>query len=411
MPEFPALTEEEFRRLCEFLYRRTGMVFTEAKRYYVERRVVERMTATGSGSFASYFARLRADAQGEIEQFINAFTVNETYFYREDHQLQCLTTDLLAERVRHKRKGDAIRIWSAPCSTGEEPYSIAMWLLENWPLVDDYEIEIIGSDIDTAVLEAARARRVRQARADAPVAVPDRKVLRAGRRGQLADPRRPARSVQFSAVNIVEPGETRPYGQFDVIFCRNVLIYFDDASRRVAAENLYENLLPGGFICLGHTESMSRISPLFEVRRFADAIVYQRPAAGMRVMDPQKTILVVDDASLVRLYLSLDARGGGFHVVDEALNGLEALEKLLTSRVDLLIVDINMPQMDGLTFLDAAAEESRARVHSGARHQHGIRGSGFRGGARRRRQLLPGQADRPAKCCVEFAAMLCGVRA
>ena len=86
--------------------------------------------------------------------------------------------------------------------------------------------------------------------------------------------------MQFSAANIVELNETRPYGQFDVIFCRNVLIYFDDASRRIAAENLYENLLPGGFICLGHTESMSRISPLFEVRRFADAIVYQRPAAG-----------------------------------------------------------------------------------------------------------------------------------
>ncbi len=85
-------------------------------------------------------------------------------------------------------------------------------------------------------------------------------------------------SVRFTRVNIVEPAETRPHGRFDVIFCRNVLIYFDDASRRVAAENLYENLAPGGYICLGHAESMSRISPLFDVRRFADAIVYQRPA-------------------------------------------------------------------------------------------------------------------------------------
>jgi chemotaxis protein methyltransferase CheR len=81
-------------------------------------------------------------------------------------------------------------------------------------------------------------------------------------------------------VNIVDAGETRPNGRFDVIFCRNVLIYFDDASRRMAAENLFENLEPGGYICLGHTESMSRITPLFEVRRFADAIVYQRPREG-----------------------------------------------------------------------------------------------------------------------------------
>jgi chemotaxis protein methyltransferase CheR len=84
-------------------------------------------------------------------------------------------------------------------------------------------------------------------------------------------------SVRFTSVNIVDPAQTRQHGRFDVIFCRNVLIYFDDASRRVAAENLYENLAPGGYICLGHSESMSRISPLFEVCRFADAIVYRRP--------------------------------------------------------------------------------------------------------------------------------------
>jgi chemotaxis protein methyltransferase CheR len=280
VPESSALNEDEFRRLCDFLYRRTGMVFTEAKRYYVERRVVERMSATGSGSFASYFARLRTDVQGEIEQFVNAFTVNETYFYREDHQLKCLSTDLLTERIRHKKKTEPIRIWSAPCSTGEEPYSVAMWLLENWPLVDEYEIEIIGSDIDTAVLEAARAgifgkRALMRLTPD----LVEKYFARLGDENwRILDELRS--SVQFSPANIVESKETRPFGQFDVIFCRNVLIYFDDASRRVAAENLFENLLPGGFICLGHTESMSRISPLFEVRRFADAIVYQRPAAG-----------------------------------------------------------------------------------------------------------------------------------
>ena len=97
------VSEEEFRRLCEFLYRRTGMVFTETKRYYVERRVKERMHATGAASFASYFARLRIDDLGEVEQFVNAFTVNETYFYREMHQLRCLTTDLLARRSRDGR--------------------------------------------------------------------------------------------------------------------------------------------------------------------------------------------------------------------------------------------------------------------------------------------------------------------
>ena len=277
MAEPAPATEEEFRRLCEFLYRRTGMVFTDAKRYFVQRRLADRMSAAGATSFTSYFARLRSDMGGEVEQFINAFTVNETYFYREDHQLRCLTTDLLAQRTRAKPPGEPIRIWSVPCSTGEEAYSLAMWLLENWTQVDAYDIEIVGSDIDTSALASARegvfAKRALMRLT--PELVAKYFVPVGPEHWRIVDDLR--QSVRFTPVNLVEPAETRPHGRFDVVFCRNVLIYFDDASRRVAAENLYENLLPGGYICLGHAESMSRISPLFEVCRYADAIVYQRP--------------------------------------------------------------------------------------------------------------------------------------
>jgi chemotaxis protein methyltransferase CheR len=277
MTDPPQMTEDEFRRLAEFLYRRTGMVFTESKRYYVERRVWERMDATSSPSFPVYFAYLRSEVRDEVEQLINAFTVNETYFYREDHQLACLTADLLRERVATKRPGDPIRIWSAPCSTGEEPYSIAIWLLENWKDVDTFDIEIVGSDIDTRVLDAA-AEGIFGKRALmklSPELIARYFHELDNEQWQILDDLR--QSVRFSRVNLIETKETRPQGRFDVIFCRNVLIYFDDESRRVAAENLYDNLLPGGFICLGHTESMSRISPLFEVCRYSEAIVYRRP--------------------------------------------------------------------------------------------------------------------------------------
>jgi chemotaxis protein methyltransferase CheR len=274
------ITEDEFRKLAEFLYRRTGMVFNEAKRYYVERRILDRMAATSSDTFAGYFIILRGEMRREVEHLINAFTVNETYFYREDHQLECLARDLLPDRVRSKRPGEAIRIWSAPCSTGEEPYSIAMWLLENWLLVDTYDIEIVGSDIDTRVLEAAaNGTYGKRALMRLPADVIAKYFHQVDEHNwQILDDLR--QSVQFSRVNIMETRETRPQGRFDVIFCRNVLIYFDDESRRIAAENLFENLLPGGYICLGHTESMSRISPLFEVCRFSDAIVYRRPKEG-----------------------------------------------------------------------------------------------------------------------------------
>ncbi|WP_375775919.1 CheR family methyltransferase [Bradyrhizobium sp. ma5] len=271
------ITEDEYRKLAEFLYRRTGMVFTQTKRYYVERRILDRIDATSSQSFAAYFAYLRSELRDEVEHLINAFTVNETYFYREDHQLACLSADLLKERTAAKQLGDTIRIWSVPCSTGEEPYSIAIWLLENWKDVDAYDIEIVGSDIDTRVLQAAGegifGKRALMRMSPELIGRYFRGLD--AERWQILDDLR--QSVRFSRVNLIETRETKPQGQFDVIFCRNVLIYFDDESRRIAAENLYDNLLPGGFICLGHTESMSRISPLFEVCRYSGAIVYRRP--------------------------------------------------------------------------------------------------------------------------------------
>jgi chemotaxis protein methyltransferase CheR len=270
------LRAADLQRFCEYLYRQTGMVFGEVKRYYVERRLAERRAATGCKGFADYFARLRGDPQ-ELEALINAFTVNETYFYREEHQLRCLSRSLLPEIVRTKGPGDRIRIWSVPCSTGEEPYSIAIWLLENWPMVDAYNVEIVGSDINTAVLDHAAAgfygaralARLPKATADSYFG-PEQRGVR-----EIIDDLK--ESVTFTKVNLMDSAAMAREGRFEIVFCRNVLIYFDDASRSAAAANLFAALQPGGFICLGHTESMARISERFETRRFPDAVVYQRP--------------------------------------------------------------------------------------------------------------------------------------
>ena len=215
--------------------------------------------------------------QGEVEQLINIFTVNETYFYREEHQLRCLSRSLLPEIVQGRKPGDLVRIWSVPCSTGEEPYSIAIWLLENWPMVDAYHIEIVGSDIDTRVLLEAQAGNYgERALSRLPPDVVER-YFDPGQDGQRRLIQDLRESVKFTSANLVDAASVAAQGQFDVIFCRNVLIYFDDASRLLAANNLYDSLHPGGYICLGHTESMTRISKRFDLRRFEDAIVYQRP--------------------------------------------------------------------------------------------------------------------------------------
>jgi chemotaxis protein methyltransferase CheR len=272
-----AITEPEYRKFCEYFYRRTGISFGENKRYFVDKRLIERMQKTKTENFERYFDGLRRrDANAEIEHLTNLLTVNETYFYREDHQLECLASGILPELAAGRRKGDRIRIWSMPCSTGEEPYSIAMYLLENWPQVDDYDIEIMASDIDTNVLRAAEAgvydaRSLHRLSRD----LVQRYFVAAGADGfRLVDAVR--QSVHFTQVNASDLEAMRAFVNLDVIFCRNMLIYFDDRSRLQTVESFYDSLVQGGFICLGHSESMSRISPLFSIRKFPQAIVYQK---------------------------------------------------------------------------------------------------------------------------------------
>lgn len=269
------LSTGELLRLCEFLYRRTGMLFGETKRYYIDRRAADRVAATGAVSFSSYFNLLLNDPH-EAEHLINRFTVNETYFYREEHQLRCLSRSLLPDRILNKKPGDRIRIWSVPCSTGEEPYSIAIWLLENWHLVDAYNVEIVGSDIDSAVLRDARLGEYgKRAVSRLPNDLRERYFESFGdERWRIIQDLR--ESVSFRAANLIDSEAIAAEGAFDIIFCRNVLIYFDDESRRRTVENLHGALAPGGYLCLGHTESMNRISERFEVARFEDAVVYRR---------------------------------------------------------------------------------------------------------------------------------------
>jgi chemotaxis protein methyltransferase CheR len=279
LPEEEAFSLRDLKRFDDILCARTGMSFGETKRYYVERRLRERIAASGAASLDAYLNRLRADAV-EVQAVINSFTVNETYFYREEHQFRCLSRDLLPEIVSHRAPGDRVRIWSLPCATGEEAYSVALWLLENWRMVDAYNIEIVGSDIDTRALDEARLGRYdERAVARLPAAVLQEyfQPKPGGISQIIADL---IESVSFTPANLVDQASMRANGAFDVIFCRNALIYFDDASRRIAARNLFDSLAPGGFLCLGHSESMARMSARFTQRRFEDAIVYQRPGVA-----------------------------------------------------------------------------------------------------------------------------------
>jgi len=207
----------------------------------------------------------------------NLLTVNETYFMREDYQFDCLVKSILPEICKTHDPNKPIRIWCIPSSSGEEPYSIAMWLLERWPGINQWDVEVMASDIDTGILNLAREglyseRSIRLI----PPSWKARYFTRVGLQYQICDDLRQA--VDFSHMNLSNVADVRRYRPVDVIFCRNLLIYFDDVSRKAAAEALFDAMAPGAFICLGHSESMGRISPLFKVRKFPGAIVYQKPS-------------------------------------------------------------------------------------------------------------------------------------
>jgi chemotaxis protein methyltransferase CheR len=274
----PMISDTDFQKFAEFFHRKTGIHFEPAKRYFVDKRLIERIQASGAESFRAWFVALRFETGGaEMQRLVNLMTVNETYFFREAYQFDCLVNHLMDEVAARKRPGSRIRIWSIPSSTGEEPYSIAIYLLERWAKIEQYDVEILSSDIDTTVLQAAQ-RGVYSARSVAQLPKPYlKKYFTSHGDHEWRISRDLVDAVEFSHVNLSDATDTRRFRDIDVIFCRNLLIYFDDLSRRVAAEAMFDALAPGGFMCLGHSESMSRMSSLYTMRRFPEAMVYQRP--------------------------------------------------------------------------------------------------------------------------------------
>ena len=224
---------------------------------------------------------MRFQATGEeLQLLVNAMTVNETYFLREDYQFDALVNGILPEIARTKDRAAPIRIWSIPCSSGEEPYSIAISILERWDQADAWNIEISHPTSIPRSSQEARAgvfgeRVISRVPRDLRS-----KYFVHGPMETSRSSRGPRESIDFSLVNVVDPLQTHRFRNIDVIFCRNLLIYFDDVGRRQTVEMFFDALAPGGYICLGHSESMSRMSSVFLPRKFQDTIVYQKPRSA-----------------------------------------------------------------------------------------------------------------------------------
>ena len=277
-PHIP-LGDEEFLLLRDLIHSHCGLYFNEDNRYLLEKRLAGRLQALHLPTFRDYFYYLRYDRgqEQEMSNIMDLLTTNETYFFREAFQLKAFSEEIVPELVAAKiRQGDrTLRIWSAGCSSGEEPYTIAMLLLET-PALRGWRLEIVGTDISQRVLQLARKGLYNGSSFRASEGRTIGRFFRQEENGhQICDEVRGL--VSFSQLNLFDQTRLALLGKMDVIFCRNVIIYFDlDAKKRVI-DSFSKTLVPGGFLLLGHSESLMNITTQFTLRHFVNDMVYQKP--------------------------------------------------------------------------------------------------------------------------------------
>jgi chemotaxis protein methyltransferase CheR len=271
------LSVEQFQKLSQQIYQKLGLYFDERKIYFLKKRVEKRMELLGIDDPRDYvFMVSYADKDGvEMQALANLVTTNETYMFREYDQLQafanhCLPEVLSAKQARGQR---TLRIWSAGCSSGEEPYTLAMIVQDVFPQAQSWDCEIVATDIDENMLQrVAGARYGARSVGDVPEEYRDKYLTQDG--DEWIVRRRTAALVHSRHLNLSDRMAMRGMRGFDFIFCRNVLIYFDDLSRKAVVDHFYNALNPGGYIFLGHSESVGRATTAFTLKRFETHLVY-----------------------------------------------------------------------------------------------------------------------------------------
>jgi chemotaxis protein methyltransferase CheR len=274
------LALKDFAAIRDEVYRKLGLYFEDSKVYFLQKRIEKRMELRAVESFADYAFLLRfGDAKGEeMQALANLVTTNETYMFREFEQLQAFADHCLPMilKPREAANNRSLRIWSAGCSSGEEPYTLAIILKEVMHDFSSWDIKIKATDVDEVRLEMAR-RAIYEERSvkEIPAEYFDRHVVRL-QAGYFAIKPATAQVVEIEHLNLHDRLAMRSRGKFDFIFCRNVLIYFDDVSRKAVVDHFYNALNPGGFIFLGHSESVGRISTAFKLMRVGQHLVYRK---------------------------------------------------------------------------------------------------------------------------------------
>ncbi|HYM62523.1 MAG TPA: protein-glutamate O-methyltransferase CheR [Thermoanaerobaculia bacterium] len=270
------LPDDVFRLLREQIYKRTGMWFADSSKYLLQKRLSPRARELNFDSFQKYFYFLQYDprAEAEFDQIWDLVTTNETYFYREPPQLAAFVEEIIPE-ILDRKTVKKVRIWSAGCSSGEEAYSIAM-LLQDAGFYEKASFEIFASDINQQVLARARRGLYRDSSFRATLPQLRDKHFEREPDGSWRIHDEIRNRVSFGRLNLYEEARVSLLGQLDIIFCRNVIIYFDDASKRHVINNFFKRLNDGGYLLLGHSESLISLSTQFKLRHLRNDMVYQK---------------------------------------------------------------------------------------------------------------------------------------
>lgn len=259
-------TNADFKTLCRLVSTHTGIALGDHKRDLVYGRLSRRLRANGMSRFRDYCDLLENNPGAELEQFTNAITTNLTAFFREEHHFDYLKNSLVPELMEHYRKTGKLRIWSAGCSTGEEPFSLAIALRESIPDIDNRDIRILASDLDSNVVNTGRSGIYPCERIDSIDAKRKKRWFQPGKganQGKVRVSSELQKLVSFRQLNLLHDWPMR--GKFDAIFCRNVVIYFDKPTQKTLFERFANIMHSHGALFIGHSETMHNVSDAFQL--------------------------------------------------------------------------------------------------------------------------------------------------
>jgi len=274
------MSDDMFRQFRDLIYQQTGIYFLDNKKYLLEGRLAKRVQVLNLVDFDSYYQLVKFGTRRleELPHLYNAITINETFFFRNEPQFEAFERTLVPQILASRRNETQrpLRVWSAASSSGEEAYTLAMIYFERLkPLYPWLNIEIVGTDISHGVLEIARQGVYREYSVrNMPKEYLDKYFQRDGVRYHLDS--RVRSVVRFDHLNLFDRPRMRLMSRFDVVFCANVLIYFDTKSKIQVVSDLYDAMNPGGFLFIGYAESLHGISSAFKLINFPKTVAYKK---------------------------------------------------------------------------------------------------------------------------------------